>query len=53
MKKILVITPYERDANSFWRCMGPLTYLAKKSNNYISITVANPSLGVAGQHTPV
>ena len=27
--------------------MGPLTYLAKKSNNYISITVANPSLGVA------
>lgn len=35
--KILIITPYSRDANSFWRCMGPMGYLAKHSNNQIEI----------------
>lgn len=40
--KILVITPFSRDANSFWRCMGPMSYLAKHSNGAIQIDV--PSL---------
>lgn len=35
--KIFVNTPYSRDANSFWRCMGPLSYLAKNSGGDVSI----------------
>lgn len=31
--KLLVVTPYSSDANSFWRCVGPLTYLDKNSKN--------------------
>lgn len=29
--KIYIQTPFERDANSFWRCVGPLSYLSKAS----------------------
>lgn len=36
--KILVISPYSRDANSFWRCMGPLSYLGKTEG--IKVTLA-------------
>lgn len=32
-KKILIITPYSKDANSYWRCMGPWSYLAKHSRS--------------------
>lgn len=35
--KILIVTPYSRDANSFWRCMGPMAYLAKHSGGQIQI----------------
>lgn len=45
MKRILVVTPYAPDANSFWRCMGPLTYLAKESNHSISLTLQTESIG--------
>lgn len=31
MKKIFVMSPYSSDPNSFWRCMGPMAYLAKHS----------------------
>lgn len=31
MKKIFINTPYGSDANSFWRCLGPMGYLAKAS----------------------
>jgi hypothetical protein len=41
--KILLISPYSRDANSFWRCMGPMNYLAKSSCG--SITVETPPPG--------
>jgi hypothetical protein len=44
---MLVVSPYERDANSFWRCMGPLTYLQKHSNDEIEITVSQMSNGIA------
>lgn len=40
---ILVISPYTRDASSFWRCMGPMSYLARHSNSKINIEV--PSIG--------
>lgn len=35
--KLLVITPYASDANSFWRCIGPLTYFAKDENVQLTI----------------
>lgn len=47
MIKILVITPYERDANSFWRCMGPMTYLQKHSDGEIQITLSQSNNGIA------
>jgi hypothetical protein len=37
--KILIISPYAKDANSFWRCMGPMSYLAKSSGGEIEITL--------------
>jgi len=37
MKKIFVNTPYSSDANSFWRCMGPLSYMAKQSEGEIQV----------------
>lgn len=37
MKKIFVNTSYGSDANSFWRCMGPLSYLEKESSGEIEI----------------
>jgi hypothetical protein len=37
MKKIFISTPYSSDANSFWRCMGPMSYMAKHSGGEISI----------------
>lgn len=37
MKKIFINTPYSSDANSFWRCMGPMSYLAKHSEGEIQI----------------
>lgn len=43
MKKIFILSPHSSDANSFWRCMGPLSYLAKNSNEY-EITVAPVSV---------
>lgn len=36
-KKILIQTPYASDANSFWRCIGPMSYLAKNSEGEIEI----------------
>ena len=45
--KILVVSPYERDANSFWRCIGPMSYLQKHSKGEIQITVCNMTAGVA------
>lgn len=39
MKKIYVQTPFGKDANSFWRCMGPLGYLAKQSQGEIQLHV--------------
>lgn len=47
MKRILVVTPYERDANSFWRCMGPMNYMQKNSKNEVQITLAQSSMGIA------
>jgi len=41
MIKIYVITPDPADGNSFWRCMGPLTYLAKQSQGEIEITLCS------------
>jgi hypothetical protein len=37
MKKIFINTPYASDANSFWRCIGPMSYLAKASEGEIQI----------------
>lgn len=37
MKKIFVSTPYSSDGNSFWRCVGPLSYLAKHSDYQLQI----------------
>lgn len=39
MKKILIVSPFDRDANSFWRCMGPWSYLAKHSEGEYQIHV--------------
>src|ERR1700748_1711637 len=27
--RLLIVTPYAADGNSFWRCIGPLTYFCK------------------------
>lgn len=35
--KILIVTPYGQDAHSFWRCIGPMSYLAKYSGGDIEI----------------
>lgn len=32
MKRIFVSTPYASDGNSFWRCVGPLSYMAKNGD---------------------
>lgn len=45
--KILIITPYARDANSFWRCMGPMAYLAKTSNGVITIDTPPENIQLA------
>ncbi len=37
MKKIFVNTPFSADGNSFWRCMGPLNYLAKHSEGDVQV----------------
>lgn len=37
MKKIFVQTPFSKDANSFWRCAGPLSYLGKHSEGEIEV----------------
>lgn len=37
--KILVVSPYSKDANSFWRCVGPMSYLAKHSGGDIEMTL--------------
>lgn len=37
--KILVQSPFASDANSFWRCMGPMSYLAKQSQGQIELHV--------------
>lgn len=36
--KILAVTHNGKDAHSFWRCMGPLSYLEKMTNHQIEIT---------------
>lgn len=43
MTKIFINTPYGSDANSFWRCMGPMGYLAKHSEGNIQIYCPPPS----------
>lgn len=45
--RILVITPYARDASSFWRCMGPMGYLAKASDGEIAIDCPQPNTQLA------
>lgn len=40
--KILVITPGETDANSFWRCVGPMSYFEKFSNGLIQVKFWKP-----------
>lgn len=47
MKRILIVSPYERDANSFWRCMGPMTYLQNHSDGEIQITLSQMTNGIA------
>src|SRR5271166_5681968 len=47
MKRILIVSPYERDANSFWRCMGPMTYLQNHSGGEIQITLSQMTNGIA------
>lgn len=37
--KILIVTPWSRDASSYWRCIGPMSYLAKNSGGDIDIDV--------------
>lgn len=37
MIKIAVISPDPKDGNSFWRCMGPLSYLGKDPNYEIKL----------------
>lgn len=44
-KKIFVVTPDGSDSNSFWRCVGPLSYLAKHSNDEFEIRI-QPKQGV-------
>lgn len=44
--KILVITPFGRDANSFWRCVGPMTYLSKHSGGKIQVEFPIPNLAM-------
>lgn len=39
--KLLVVTPEEKDANSFWRCVGPLSYLEKSYEGRLSLTLWN------------
>lgn len=43
MIKIFVITPDAKDANSFWRCMGPLSYLGKDPEIQITLYNMNPA----------
>lgn len=45
--KILVITPYSRDASSFWRCMGPMSYLSRASHGAIDIYTTAPGMTLA------
>lgn len=47
MKKIFINTPYSRDANSFWRCMGPMSYLAKNSGGDIQIHLPQDGSSIA------
>ena len=42
--KILIVTPYPVDANSFWRCMGPMSYMAKHFEEF-SITLSEMNKG--------
>jgi hypothetical protein len=42
MKHIFINSPESRDSNSFWRCVGPLSYLSKQSNGEIDIYVPGP-----------
>lgn len=46
MKKILVVSPFEADANSFWRCMGPFNYLAKYSREEITVVSKKTEQGI-------
>lgn len=46
-KTILVVSPFNRDANSFWRCMGPMSYLAKHSNDEIKIVYKSADQGLS------
>lgn len=45
--RILVISPFGRDANSFWRCMGPMNYLSKSSKGEIFVETPQPGAQLA------
>lgn len=47
-KKVLLVTPYAKDANSFWRCVGPWSYLRKMMEGELEIEVAQDSIGLTG-----
>lgn len=53
MKKVLIVTPYAKDANSFWRCMGPWGYLEKESRKLgipnlgeVELVLAQDEIGI-------
>lgn len=48
MIKVLIVSPFSHDANSYHRCMGPWTYLAKHNRDKVQIALAQDDLGMAG-----
>jgi len=51
MIQILVVSPWAKDANSFYRCMGPWSYLAKQSRkrgDVVQIRLAQDDIGNQG-----
>lgn len=48
MIKILVVSPYSKDANSLYRGLGPWQYLTKANRDEVSMTVGQDDIGMSG-----
>lgn len=48
MPHVLIMSPFARDANSFYRGKGPWNYLAKQNRNTVRVSLANDDLGTQG-----